>query len=355
MTMHHLRLTLLAFCLPAFLLSAGCLDENSEPGTYQLLFAAAGEPEGSIHRILTNGKSDTGMGSGGDLFVAEGGEWATHTLIFSGESTDVRVMETNGKSSFLLELTTDVTERLPTLTSDGSKVAWIADDSGAGTTGVYVADAAEGAVGTLLMTVEAPFFVAHRPVFSADGQSLALLLSFSESGVDYTRLELIPTDGGTPETLTQTNQVLTDPHFSADGTRLHFVNVGEGLLEFIRLSDMGVESLVEEISAYSHLAFSADDSRVVYSAQGDDGEEHVYAMNADGSNKVQLSERKGMQIDTLDISFDGRFVMWFAQDPSDPTAAENKVLFARDSEAAVKEGLYTVVNGTDVLELGFAQ
>jgi hypothetical protein len=346
---------MLALAVFAIAVASACTPPREEPGVYQMLYAAEGEPEGTINRILTNAKSDTGMGTGDDLFVAHGGEWAVHTLIHSNDNPDIRLLETNGKESFLLELTPDVAESLPTLTTDGTRVAWVSENTVDGSVQIMTALAGENAAGESIFTVEAPFFVAHRPVFNADGTQLAVLLSFTENGVDYTRLELIEVNGSGSDALTSTNQILSSPHFSSDGLRLYFVNIGDNKLETMRLDDKGVEAVTDELAAYDHLAVSGDDGRIAFAvAEGDSGMQ-VYSMNMDGSEKVKLSDRAGMTVSAVDISHDGLFVAWYAFDPTDETAADNKVLLARDSAGTGEEGIFTVKNGVTVSGFGFAQ
>ena len=205
-------------------------------------------------------------------------------IVFAGfTSTGIDVYRVNADGTGRLQLTDDAADNFdPTLSPDGSQIAYIAD----GELWIMSADGS----GKTRVTNDA--FPDGEPAWSPDGSRIAYE-SFRSGQTD---LWLIAPNGSGQVQLTHTAVSERDPTWSPDGTRLAFGGFGD-IYVMAAIPDSPPTKLTANPFDDSNPDWSPDGTKIAYtanSAPGDGmgGADHLYeitVMNADGTSPTAVT------------------------------------------------------------------
>jgi len=199
---------------------------------------------------------------------------------------------------------TDMEGNRPAWSPDASRIAF----QTAGTDGRFDIWTLELATGDLrnLTEFEGDFSTGQdiaadeSPAWSPDGRRLV----FSSGGTGEGDLYLVDADGANLERLTSTPEPDLSPDWSPDGSRVVFSrNVPSGTQLWIVDVATGAETQLTDPAGRDETArWSPDGTRIAFCrfpfAQGGEEPSHdLHAMDADGSNVVQLTETPFAEID----------------------------------------------------------
>jgi Tol biopolymer transport system component len=191
----------------------------------------------------------------------------------------------------------------PSLSADGSKVAWYSDRDGNGNSEVYVANTD----GTGVVNISNDPAYDYAPSLSADGSKVAWVsyrLGDAEVYVANTN------DPGGLVNVSQHGDGDYFPSLSADGSKVAWDSHRHGNAEvYVANTDGTDPKNVSQDSAVDELAsLSADGSKVAWESFRN-GNWEVYVANTDGSGLVNVSADAG--VDTgPSLSADGSKVAW---------------------------------------------
>ena len=205
----------------------------------------------------------------------------------------------------------------PSLSADGSKVAWYSDRDGNGNSEVYVANTD----GTGVVNISNDPAYDYAPSLSADGSKVAWVsyrLGDAEVYVANTN------DPGGLVNVSQHGDGDYFPSLSADGSKVAWDSHRHGNAEvYVANTDGTDPKNVSQDSAVDELAsLSADGSKVAWESFRN-GNWEVYVANTDGSGLVNVSADAG--VDTgPSLSADGSKVAWCS-----PRTGKDEVYVAR--------------------------
>ena len=207
-------------------------------------------------------------------------------------SGEIYLMNTDGTG--LTRLTNDTTsDGQPSFSQDGSKIAFVSNRDGK--LEIYVMNA-DGTGQTRLTNTPPNIFTvgtSHRPEFSPDGSRIVFASDRASNAEDGYNEEIyiMNADGTGVTRLTNALRRDTSPSFSPDGSRIVFQSTRDGfnVFEIYVMSTNGSVPLrLTETGDNDTPAFSPDGSRIAFNSTRDDSRDHIFVMNADGSNETRL-------------------------------------------------------------------
>jgi Tol biopolymer transport system component len=219
----------------------------------------------------------------------------------SNPTGDAEIFRMNPNGTGLRQLTFNTAEEdFPVLSPDGTRIAYrsngIQDSNPEGDYEVYVMNASDGSGQKNLTDNQ---YVDEPPRFSPDGQKIV----YASAGEVYV---MNASDGSGKTNLSQNGPNVSDysPRFSPDGRQVVYTSIGDS--EYNPEGDYEVYVVNADGSNQKNLtntdwpimdrspAFSPDGQKIVYTSYGEqasnpEGDEEVYVMNADGSNRRNLT------------------------------------------------------------------
>jgi len=222
---------------------------------------------------------------------------AVERILFASDRDgdyDVYVMDTDGAN--VVQLTNDPgNDGLGSVSPDGRRIAFYSDRSG--NYEIYVMDVDGANVARLTDDTSRNSYL---PEWSPDGARIALHRRQNPVLLWDTDVWIMNADGGNLLRLTNYtagNEMATMPFWSADGSRIGFCH-GKNVWPYAgelrtMLPDGTNNTLLTVGGAHSHTGdgdWSPDNARIAFRYRSSSpGDFHIWVMDADGSNWVQLT------------------------------------------------------------------
>ena len=137
----------------------------------------------------------------------------------------------------------------------------------------------------------------YQPVFSPKGERIVYVKAEQEN--KFHHLWLMDENGENEQKLTTGEHLNMLPAFSPDGNHVAFVSNRDGNYEIytIDLSTNAVQLLTRNPSLDTNPVFSPDGARIIFVSNRKDGLQHLWKMDADGSNPVPLTSGNQESVD----------------------------------------------------------
>lgn len=193
---------------------------------------------------------------------------------------------------------------------DGQKIAFSA----------YTSDSTNAKIYTMLadgsdlkaLTFDQPR-LNWRPSWSADGTQLIFISNRDSNFEIYKGSE----DGNFMANITVLpNSNQGDPDWSPDGSQIVFISDGEGIDGLYLMDSNGenVQELVEPSWDCSFPRWSPDGEKIAFTARPEGGSDHIFVINADGSDFRQVEKRN---LDSIAPAWVGNDRLIFSGDMGD--------------------------------------
>ena len=192
----------------------------------------------------------------------------------------------------------------PSLSADGSKVAWYSDRDGNGNSEVYVANTD----GTGVVNISNDPAYDYAPSLSADGSKVA----WDSLRLGNAEVYVANTDGTDPKNVSQHSATDELASLSADGSKVAWESFRDGNWEvYVANTDgSGLVNVSADAGVDTGPSLSADGSKVAWCSPRT-GKDEVYVAKADGTGTpVNVSNHSDARDLSPSISADGRTVAW---------------------------------------------
>ena len=199
-------------------------------------------------------------------------------------NVDIYVMAPDGSGQ--RRLTTDSgSDRSPTWSPDGKRIAFVSDRVEGGNDEIFVMNADGGDEHQLTSGSVAGDF---GPMWSPDGKKIAFGSQISWPGGSHNEVHVMNADGSDARRLTK-SESFPAWSWSPDGTKIALtVTHGDDSAVYVTNADgSGRHRLLLAKTQFFGIAWSPDGSRIAL-----DGGAASYVMNADGSGKRRLTDPK---------------------------------------------------------------
>jgi Tol biopolymer transport system component len=223
-------------------------------------------------------------------------------LVVAGDVGGIFVIGTDGTGLKALVDDDAYEDREPTFSPDGTKIAWLRTTSGStpqddGTeavtsekTDLWIMDA-DGSDQKRLAASAGPDQVGP-PAFSPDGKKIAYVVENTDATDLDRHLWVINADGTGAKALTSgPDDSDWDPSFSPDQSKIVFAGIrGTEILEVYAMDADGTDPVqLTTRGTYSEdPSYSPDGKRILFTSQRS-GSREVWVMNADGTDQRQLT------------------------------------------------------------------
>ena len=217
---------------------------------------------------------------GEDLWLKNAPASYTGRIVFTSRrdgNFEIYVMDANGGNQ--VNLTNHrAYDGDPDWSPDGTKIAFISGRDGAGFQ-IYVMDA-HGK--NPIRLTDGPGEKRH-PDWSPDGGRIAFSV---HNRFDVDHIDVMDADGGNREKL---ETVAMYPSWSPDGKQIAFAQHGD--IYVIGVDGQGRKRVTHDLEHKLNPSFSPDGRRIAYDAHTE-GFGHIYAVDADGRNRVRLTRTR---------------------------------------------------------------
>ena len=130
----------------------------------------------------------------------------------------------------------------------------------------------------------------RSPTWTPDGRFVV----FSSQRAGSLTLWKMAAVGGTPEPVLMGAGEDTDPEFSQDGSKLLYSHTRASFsLTILNLSPKNSREVIEHRDQLVGPAFAPRGDRIAYFSKENDGEIHLFTIQPDGSNRVQVTIGRG--------------------------------------------------------------
>lgn len=231
------------------------------------------------------------------------------------------LMNTDGSN--LVQLTgSDIYVARPmSFSPDGSKVLFTRSDPGISRS-IYTINI-DGS-GLTRLTFDNVGFVRY-PEYSPDGSKIIFVREIQVNGQTFSEdLFSMNADGTNILRVTSGYEFISDPHFSADGTKIVFSSNQNGdedhyKIETVNPSGSSRTVLVEDVQILINQQFTPDGTKIVFekSFGENSGNRDIFRIDSDGSNLINLTNNLDYDLDPQ-ISRDGNTI-YFLSDRETPT------------------------------------
>jgi TolB protein len=212
---------------------------------------------------------------------------------------DIYVMDANGSN--VQRLTDDPgSDRTPSWSPDGDELAFISNRGG----NYAVYTMRDDGTQQTPLTAPAADSDDWKPRFAPDGQLVAFYRrQFNDAGhtseLDREIWAINPDGTGEQQLTDSTDAMNYSPSWSKDGFWIAFASdrTGDWDIWLMRPDGTGQVNITKSPSTSDvGCAWSPDSSRLAYASRAGDEPTHIWAMNADGSYPVQLTDSAGFDV-----------------------------------------------------------
>ena len=253
---------------------AGKIVYNSRPDGINLEIYSMNADGSNQLRLTTNAAADydPSLSSDGSkvAFISD-----------RDKNNEIYVMNADGTGQTRLTNNIDPDQN-PSFSTDGSKIVFSSLRDG--NWEIYIMDA--NGLNQTRLTNNGPF-LDDEPSFSPDGSKIV----FRSNRDGNSDIYVMDTTGANPTRLTFDANVDNEPVFSSDGSRIAFRSFRTGNSEIFVMGANGSRqwNISNNSAADFHPSFSPDGSRIAFATDRDGGQIEVYVMNWGGSNPVRYT------------------------------------------------------------------
>jgi eukaryotic-like serine/threonine-protein kinase len=217
--------------------------------------------------------------------------------------------------------------RMPSLSPDGSSIAFFQPDAGP-LGDFWVIPSTGGGARRLTFDVAA----GRSPIWTPDGRFVV----FSSQRAGSLTLWKVAVEGGTPEAVLMGAGEDTDPEFSRDGRKLLYAHTRASFsLTILNLSTRDSREVIEHRDQLVGPSFSPSGDRISYFSHQNDGEIHLFTIHPDGSSLVQVTRGRGERNFMPHWSADGSSLYYYQ---SRPTQSFRKIRIGAVESSLVADG-----------------
>jgi|GEM_PF-3943899 len=171
---------------------------------------------------------------------------------------------------------------------DGQHLAFFGYDASVDRSGLYVLDTVQGSL-TRPIELDGTWLIWRPAVWSPDGSQLYVSMPrspFGDGGI-----WAVPADGTADPTLVAAEPMMGNSlTISPDGQYVAATIGGPPQLGVMSVGDSQMTVIVDDLLVTSAPAWSPDSRRIAFIAQPSGGGNHLYIVNADGTDLTQLSD-----------------------------------------------------------------
>lgn len=253
---------------------------------------------GTPRKVIEGGRNANWSWDGGRLVFERGYEvWTAKR-----DGSDQRRVEGIPPTDLLLA------PRMPAFSPDGSLIAFFQNDQGP--IGDYWVIPSGGGTARRLTS---DVIFGGAPVWMPDGQYLVFP---SQRGGSLT-LWRVARDGGEPEPVLRGAGEDTEPAIARDGGKLIYTNTRKRHTLMLTDAKTGESRAIRESRLQMvDPSFSPDGSRVAFFSVTETGDVHLFTINVDGSNLVQLTQGRGEQNTIPQWAADGKTIYFYQTLPT---------------------------------------
>jgi Tol biopolymer transport system component len=243
----------------------------------------------ALAAIIGCGGGITGQVGG----IGEGGSMIAFTSERDG-NPEIYIMNADGSEQTRLT-ENDTSDTYPSLSPDGSKIAFVRLSNQVDNLDIYVMNSDGSELTRLTENHKSDTY----PSWSPDGSKIA----FSSGASNNLDIYVMNADGSEQTRLTDNPTMNLRPSWSPEGSEIAFSSNRDGNYEIYIMSSDGSEQtrLTENDTADSYPSWSPDGSKIAFDSGRDtmiiipafgleDGNLEIYVMNADGSDSTRLTE-----------------------------------------------------------------
>lgn len=256
-------------------------------------------PEGGApHKIIEGGRNPNWSADGKRLvFEREYDVWTANR-----DGSDQRRINNVPPTDLLLA------DRMPTFSPDGSAIAFFQNEKGP--IGDYWVVPVSGGEARRL-TFDTIF--GGAPAWTPDGQ----FIIFPSQRAGSMTLWRVSAEGKPPEPVLMSAGEDTAPEISRDGRKLIYTNTRNShILTLTDATTLQSRELKESRVVMTNPSFSPDGSRIVFFALNEDGDLHIYTIDADGKNLTQVTRGKKERNIHPQWSADGSTIYFYQFQPT---------------------------------------
>jgi Tol biopolymer transport system component len=262
-------LCVIIMAVPAGIL-ASSKEARSKAGSILGLFSPTATA--SLTPTFTATSTPKAAGGGRILFVSN-----------RNGNSEIYRMDSDGSN--LTRLTNDTVKKFnPVSSPDGKRIAF------ASVVGNYPEIYVMDSDGSNLKRLTANEAYDYDPTWSPDGKRIAF---WTNRDGGESEIYVMDSDGSNAINLTQNTWEDFNPNWSRDGTRIVYVSDPQGYTDIFTMNPdgSGITQLTNDSADEYGPSWSPDGTRIAfYSTRTLEEFDHIYIMNADGSNEIQLTD-----------------------------------------------------------------